>query len=383
MSDEKPYDLSETKEEQIRKAYISSNYAGATRLYELMHDKGSRITKAEVRAFIDEQLSEQIFQRPKVQRKKDQGSLTSLYPNETFQIDIFDLSNSLNDWNNGNKFRYALCCIDIFTRKSWAVPMPKKTQIYVNDAFNKILEEVNNDNTTNYVPKLLMSDQDSTFMSSEFQDILDRYEITFDAYIKGDHSALGIIDSFARRLKLSISKAILITHNKISWDVLMETIIKNYNNTPNTSLDGITPNDAHLKDNAQKIFLINLQKRKGKQVESDLIKGDRVRISLAKTAFTKSSSPQFSDAIYTVEFTNGSNIDLDNGKTYKRISLLKVVSSAQPIVVNPMKQNANNKKTNLELQQIDQVNRVVDVSQTPAQTIKTRTDRKQKIIQSM
>ena len=81
MSDEKPYDLSETKEEQIRKAYISSNYAGATRLYELMHDKGSQITKAEVRAFIDEQLSEQIIQRPKVQRKKDQGSLTSLYEN--------------------------------------------------------------------------------------------------------------------------------------------------------------------------------------------------------------------------------------------------------------------------------------------------------------
>ena len=72
-----------------------------------------------------------------------------------------------------------------------------------------------------------------------------------------------------------------------------------------------------------------------------------------------------------------------------------MVSSAQPIVVNPMKTNANNKKTNLELQKLDmcdaraiglktcQVNRVVDVSQTPAQTIKTRTDRKQKIIQSM
>ena len=60
-----------------------------------------------------------------------------------------------------------------------------------------------------------------------------------------------------------------------------------------------------------------------------------------------------------------------------------MVSSSQPIVVNPMKQNANNKKSNLELQQIDQVNRVVEVSQTPAQTIKTRTDRKQKIIQSM
>ena len=93
-----------------------------------------------------------------------------------------------------------------------------------------------------------------------------------------------------------------------------------------------------------------------------------------------------------MEFTKGSNIDLDNGKTYKRISLLTVVSSAQPIVVNPMKQNAKNKKTNLRIDMCDaqtiglktcQVNRVVDVSQTPAQTIKTRTDRKQKIIQSM
>ena len=53
MSDEKPYDLSLTKEEQIRKAYISSNYAGSTRLFQLMKDKGSQITKAEVRAFIN------------------------------------------------------------------------------------------------------------------------------------------------------------------------------------------------------------------------------------------------------------------------------------------------------------------------------------------
>ena len=67
-----------------------------------MHDKGSQITKAEIRAFLDEQESEQIFQRPKDKRKKDQGSLTALYENETWQLYIFDLSNSLNDWNNKN-----------------------------------------------------------------------------------------------------------------------------------------------------------------------------------------------------------------------------------------------------------------------------------------
>ena len=29
----------------------------------------------------------------------------------------------------------------------------------------------------------------------------------------------------------------------------MKTVIDNYNNTPNTALDGITPNEAHLKAN--------------------------------------------------------------------------------------------------------------------------------------
>ncbi len=108
---------------------------------------------------------------------------------------------------------------------------------------------------------------------------------------------------------------IIITENKQTWDRIITTVIENYNNTPNTALNGRTTNEAHLKANQEIIF--NLLKQKGKQEESDLVLGDKVRIGLAKDKFTKSSSPQFSDEAYTVYLVKGSNVKLDKKKTYK------------------------------------------------------------------
>ena len=196
-----------------------------------------------------------------------------------------------------------------------------------------------------------MADQDSSFLGDEFTDLLDKYNITFDTYIKGDHNALGIIDVFARKIKLQIAKYIVITENKETWDKIMVAVIDNYNNTPNTAIDGITPNEAHTEANQKKIFKINLLKKQGKQPDSDLVIGDKVRISLRKHKWTKSSSPQFSDEIYTVYFVKGSNVKLDNMQTYKRYSLLKVVHPYKKIVVNPVKEGEKVEKPQVEAKQ--------------------------------
>ncbi len=57
-----------------------------------------------------------------------------------------------------------------------------------------------------------------------------------------------------------------------------------------------------------------------------------MRIRILKTINAKSSSPQFSNEVYTVVYPNGKNIKLSDGKTYKRYSILKVVSDAQPVI---------------------------------------------------
>ena len=59
-----------------------------------------------------------------------------------------------------------------------------------------------------------------------------------------------------------------------------------------------------------------------------------MRIRTLKNINAKSSSPQFSNELYTVVYPNGNNIKLSDGKVYKRYSILKVVSDAKPILNN-------------------------------------------------
>ena len=46
-----------------------------------------------------------------------------------------------------------------------------------------------------------MSDNDSSFLGSEFQKVLVKHDIHHDPNAVGDHNALGIIDNFAKRIK--------------------------------------------------------------------------------------------------------------------------------------------------------------------------------------
>ena len=51
-----------------------------------------------------------------------------------------------------------------------------------------------------------MSDHDSTFTNSKFQEILKENEIFQKLNIKDDHHALGLIDSFAGTLKKQLQE---------------------------------------------------------------------------------------------------------------------------------------------------------------------------------
>ena len=49
---------------------------------------------------------------------------------------------------------------------------------------------------------MITSDSDSTFLSNESDKIFHKYDIIHKTVPVGDHAALGIIDRFARTLKL-------------------------------------------------------------------------------------------------------------------------------------------------------------------------------------
>jgi len=172
--------------------------------------------------------------------------------------------------------------------------------------------------------------------------MLDRKRIAFNVNTINDHHSLGIIDSFAKRLKLIIAKTMINNKDK-NWINHLQPIITKYNNMKLPALKDVKPNQVTEPKNNQIVYDINVAKAKKTNMKSDLVIGDRVRLKIA-SKFTKSSDIQFSDHIYKVESIEGGNITLDNNQTVKRAQVLKVTglntSQTAPNVISQVNKSS-------------------------------------------
>ena len=111
-------------------------------------------------------------------------------PGDLFQIDLADLVN-ISSHNDG--YRYLLTCIDVFTKRAWAVPTKTKSGREVSRAFEKIL-------TDGYKPSMVQSDKGTEFLNSTFQLMLKRHDIKFYTSENEDIKA-AVVERFNRTLK--------------------------------------------------------------------------------------------------------------------------------------------------------------------------------------
>jgi len=301
-------------DEIIDEFYEKLNFPSLEKLFKAISAKHKDIKKSDVKIFLDSQNETQVL-KVETKTKSSGGHIVALFPNESWQIDFFEL---LDYGKSNNGFLHIFACIDVFTRKAYAIPTKKKDSKSSFDALQKIIDEAGD------APKIIQSDNDSSFKSEVFQELLDKYHIVPDMNIVGDHNALGIIDNFAKRLKMALSKK-FIRSKSTNWIDSLKKIIDNYNNQENSSIDDIKPNEAHLEENQENIFEINLIKGKMNKTVSDLKEGDHVRIKI-KNKFSKGSDAQWSDNVYEVKKVRGGNIELDDDEVKKRGNLLKVVA---------------------------------------------------------
>ncbi len=73
-----------------------------------------------------------------------------------------------------------------------------------------------------------MSDHDLTFTRSQFKEILNKYDMIQNLYIKDDHHALGLIESFARTSKKTLTR-IFLSNGNSNWIKHLDEIIDNFN----------------------------------------------------------------------------------------------------------------------------------------------------------
>jgi len=301
-------------DEIIDEFYEKLNFPSLEKLFKAISAKHKDIKKSDVKLFLDSQNETQVL-KVETKTKGIGGHIVALFPNESWQIDYFEL---LDYGKSNNGYLHIFACIDIFTRKAYAVATKKKDSKSSCDALQKIIDDAGGE------PKIIMSDNDSAFKSDDFQELLDKYNIVSDMNVVGDHNALGIIDNFAKRLKMALSKR-FIRSKSTNWIDSLQKIVDNYNNQENSAIDDITPNEAHLEENQENIFEINLIKGQMNKTVSDLKEGDHVRIKI-KSKFSKGSDAQWSDNVYEVKKVRGGNIELDDDEIKKRGNLLKVVA---------------------------------------------------------
>jgi hypothetical protein len=290
----------------INEYYEKYNFPAVQRLYKLLKQDGHKITTKDIQSFLNKQKEYEMLKVKQTKKKKLQGHITAITYKENAQLDIYDLSK----YESKNKgYKYMLALIDVFTRKAFIRPMKNKN---ISDVLLNLKDIFITDD---YIPHVITSDTDKTFMSAEVQKLFQKYDIFHDAIIAGnDHRVLGIIDRLALTLKMIFSK-IFIRYEKAVWINHIKNVIEQYNNSPHSSLDGLTPNDATKLQYQHDVASINRSKISNKKVVSLFKVGDNVRIRLTQ-GFRKGTEPRYTDNVYQVVSVDGQRVTLNNNKTY-------------------------------------------------------------------
>ena len=349
----------------LNNIWSENNYPAKTRLLKLAKEANPEVKPKDIDKFLNDQISYQLLKETK-NLTSHLGHIVAFRINEIWQIDIHDVSRFES---SNKKFKYMFAVVDVFTRFTYIVPLKNKDI----ESTTKALEEVINYNKS--PPNLIMSDNDSSFLGSEFQKLLVKYDIHHDPNAVGDHNSLGIIDNFAKRIKRILTAHFLQTKKK-NWIDIIQKVVKTYNTSPHSALGSFSPSEVMSNDNQELIdnlVLINTYKSQENATTTDLILGDSVRIKIAGD-FRKGTDPRYGGKVHIVKEIYGKNIILDNDKKYVRSQLLKVpansVSDDKPNVIQQAK---TDKKVKTFLKSNDHTTKPL-----PAQLIRRSLPRKAK-----
>ena len=203
---------------------------------------------------------------------------------DLFQIDLVDLS-SLASFNDG--MRYLLTCIDVFSKRAWAVPVRRKSARDVAEAFENIL--------TDEKCNMVQSDKGTEFLNSTFQSMLSRRGIKFYTSENEDLKA-AVVERFNRTLKEKMFRYFTYKNTRRYLDVL-DDLVYSYNNTHHRSI-GMAP--FEVNKNNESAVRARLYPLKAKSFKWKYDVGDRVRIAMQRQPFRKGYLGQWSEEMFEI-----------------------------------------------------------------------------------
>ena len=205
--------------------------------------------------------------------------------NDLFQADLVDVSN-IAKYNDSH--RYILTCIDVFSKRAWAVPLQTKSGPEVTSAFEKILA----DEKCN----MLQTDKGSEWLNSKFQWMLRQNDIKFYTSENEDIKA-AVVERFNRTLKTKMWRYFTYKNTRRFLEVL-PNLVRSYNDTYHRSI-GMKPSEVSDKNESLVRDRLYPTKTK-KKLKYKFVVGDKVRITMKRQPFMKGYMGNWSEELFVV-----------------------------------------------------------------------------------
>lgn len=213
--------------------------------------------------------------------------------------------------------RYALCVVDIFSKKASVQPLATKNPPEVKDRFIQALKELG-------PPLSIYTDEDGAFQN-EFADLLRSENI--EHRVTRAHAPF--VERFIRTLKRLVFLRQEGGNEEPSWEELLPSVISKYNRT-SSSVHGFTPTYAHNWENAFHVKQALMLHAKKKRIYPPLDVGDSVRLlkKPGKLTQRKEQYKEWSDirkieSILPGEVTFYVLVGEDAGRTQKRNGFMR------------------------------------------------------------
>jgi hypothetical protein len=288
----------------LQKLYDNYNYAGASKLYLLAKRNNIKTNMTEITNFLKKQKVNQIYNAPPIRH----GHIIALFPFERVQMDLVDMS-KFHMKNHG--YNWILQLIDIFSRKIFVYLLKSKNIEDVKISLNNFLSQYNVYN--------IISDNESSFKSSEIQDVLNDYGCSHQMVEVGNHNALGVIDRSISTIKQKIYQ-FMKNNNTTKYSDNLDKIISAYNDTPHSGIKNYTPNEVFddtgdIRDNIQKLNHEKNNNNTIKMKNNTFEIGDLVRIRNVQHKFTRSFDEKYSNQTFLIMNVQKRKAVLDDGTT--------------------------------------------------------------------
>ena len=238
---------------------------------------------------------EQFFRKNVEIKAKPRGynSFTAPHNNHTYQIDLFFVG--YYDFDEEQKFRGGLVCIDVLSKYAVVVPIKTKNGEDVLEASKEALGKMGKK------PKMIYTDDERAIAGEDFKDYVEGEGIT----LRRTRGHPAFAERFIRTYKDMLFKRAEADEKKgkanIQWVDYNLKIMLTYNDKMKHSATGMTPKEARKDKNEFRAMLNVASKAKKERIYPTLEVGDKVKIMRKKAITEKERTSHWLKGYYVVQ----------------------------------------------------------------------------------